>query len=117
LEVKVTDEYDVPPRERIKVKEYHLSAKKSKPVEPRVEFITVITVGRDGQERPKIKLAGPLTPCRFEVVVSRNGKQLQVSGWPTDDDEAGFIVNPDMSSPTRESHIRPGGEVRPTWKK
>jgi hypothetical protein len=44
LEVSVTDKYDVPPRDRIKVKEWHLTAR-SKAAQ-KVEFVTVVCVGR-----------------------------------------------------------------------
>jgi hypothetical protein len=46
LDVSVTDKYDVPPRERIKVKEWHLTAKS--PAAETVEFVTVIRVARGG---------------------------------------------------------------------
>jgi hypothetical protein len=46
LEVSVTDKYDVPPRERIKVKEWHLTAKSE--AAEKVEFVTVMRVGRGG---------------------------------------------------------------------
>lgn len=47
LEIRQTDQYDPPPAPRIKVKEWHLSAKS--PLASEMEFVTVIRIGPNGQ--------------------------------------------------------------------
>ena len=51
IQTSVTDQYDVPPRAKIKVKEWHLTAKTAAPKENR-EFITAIRPWRTGTESP-----------------------------------------------------------------
>lgn len=65
LELNQTDQYDPPPAPRIKVKEWHLSAKTVPASE--MEFVTVIRVGRETAE-----LAG-------NAVVRQQGKVMSVA--------------------------------------
>lgn len=92
LEVSITDRYDVPPRAKIKVKEWHLTAKPAQPAST-AEFVTTIRPWRTGGERP-----GPASwertgegwrvraaTGRGEILVQRtqNGLQVTLEGKTT----------------------------------
>jgi hypothetical protein len=62
LKFAVTDKYDVPPRERIKVKEWHLKAQTSAPAKV-MEFVTVMRVANTDVTPVKYHLEG--TPKCF----------------------------------------------------
>jgi hypothetical protein len=51
LKLSVTDQFDVPPRPRIKLVEWHLTAATSSP-QTRAEFVTLIRVHRPAQPSP-----------------------------------------------------------------
>jgi hypothetical protein len=68
LKVSVTDKYDVPPRERIKVKEWHVKAQTAEPAKL-MEFVTVMHVAKGGTDPVKITHTG--TASAFTIATER----------------------------------------------
>jgi hypothetical protein len=102
LEVRVTDQYDVPPRPRVKAKEWHLTAKTAP--SRRVEFVSVVFVHRTGELSPtalytpadrtlklrlkdarvtlKVTDPGDGAPPKFGVVRTAGGGEVSEAVFP-----------------------------------
>lgn len=86
LDIAITDRYDVPPRAKIKVKEWHLTAATPAPSD-RMEFVTAIRPWRNGAEVPgraTLERTGSGWRIRAptangEAVVQGGGESLQVT--------------------------------------
>jgi hypothetical protein len=88
----VTDKYDVPPRERIKVKEWHLTAKS--PAGQKMDFVTVILVGRNGTRVDR--------PVKLEMV--EMGKTVVAD---LEKERIGVAIIDDGTTPPRFAVDRP----------
>jgi hypothetical protein len=112
--VRVTDQFDVPPRERIKVKEYHLTAKQEAGPDRFVGFLTLIRVGRTGQDLPMEADGGLICHGNIDVSFPHNGKQARLASKPTGDgdERLTFFVARDTDSKEPLLEILPGGVVR-----
>jgi hypothetical protein len=82
LQVSQTDQYDPNPRERIKLREWHLTAK-TPTKEKRVEFIALYRPHRAATPVPEQAALRPLA-CGYELTAEIDGGSV-VALLPTDD--------------------------------
>jgi hypothetical protein len=112
LDVKVTDQFDVPPRERIKLKEYHVSAK-APPDDKHVEFVTVVRVGRSGQELSTEVSGGLICFGYIDIIFRKDRKEVRVASKVTshEDLRPTFLVDRDVDANNPLLEIPPGGDA------
>ncbi len=92
LKLAVTDKYDVPPRDRIKVKEWHLSAQgKTDGTDNLRQFITIIRVGKDAKT---LDQAGDRPQQTFQcnlgywtLAIPREGQLVEIDARPIGRDD------------------------------
>ena len=103
LKLSLTDKFDTPPRPRIKLVEWHLTAQTPKPVKA-VQFVTVVRPHRVGQSPPgeatlnKIEggyaLDAATDSGRVLVLMRTEGTaELQSGGFSTDAELAAVVRN------------------------
>ena len=73
---EITDRFDPPPRPRIKLTQWHLTASTTEPTD-KAHFISVITAGRKGMlNEPDLTLAG--TPHCYELIARSGATEARV---------------------------------------
>jgi hypothetical protein len=120
MTVTQTDKFETPPRPRIKLVEYHLTAEPPEKTSTQ-EFVTVFRPHRTENEltgRPEIQstedgfaLTIPVSDGMLHVALNRTpGRTVQLGAISTDAETAAWIVRPDGTLADRFAGGKNAGE-------